>query len=247
LKTASQQIAARQHALEEIDRANFGWYHIRAIMVAGSGFFTDAYDIFSINMVSTMLGYVYYRNAAHKGKLPSSLDEALKVGTSAGAIIGQLLFGFLCDKFGRKRMYGVSLLIMIFTTLANALSGEGPATSAVGIIIFWRVLLGIGIGGDYPMAAVITSEFASTRYRGRMMAAVFSMQGFGIITAALVYYFTILSFKGQIISDCHTEWIRADVCRQGRGLPRRRACGWRPRRRGTHGCIVARHARPERR
>ncbi len=73
-------------------------------------------------------------------------------------------------------MYGVSLLI-IFTTLANALSGEGPATSAVGIIVFWRVLLGIGIGGDYPMAAVITSEFASTRYRGRMMAAVFSMQG----------------------------------------------------------------------
>jgi MFS transporter, PHS family, inorganic phosphate transporter len=68
-------------------------------------------------------------------------------------------------------------MIMIFTTLATALSGGGSGTSAVGIIIFWRVLLGIGIGGDYPMAAVITSEFSSTRYRGRMMAAVFSMQG----------------------------------------------------------------------
>ena len=53
-------------------------------------------------------------------------------------------------------------MIMIFTTLATALSGGGSATSAVGIIIFWRVLLGIGIGGDYPMAAVITSEFSST-------------------------------------------------------------------------------------
>ena len=74
-------------------------------------------------------------------------------------------------------MYGVSLIIMIFTTIATSLTGSGPATSAVGIMIFWRVLLGIGIGGDYPMAAVITSEFASTRYRGRMMAAVFSMQG----------------------------------------------------------------------
>ena len=51
-----------------------------------------------------MLGYVYFRNAVQKGKLPSNLDEALKVGTSAGAIIGQLLFGFLCDKFGRKRV-----------------------------------------------------------------------------------------------------------------------------------------------
>jgi hypothetical protein len=60
------QIAARQRALEEIDQAKFGWYHLRyrpidvleliqrAIMVAGSGFFTDAYDIFSINMGMSM-------------------------------------------------------------------------------------------------------------------------------------------------------------------------------------------------
>ena len=47
-------------------------------------------------------------------------------------------------------MYGVSLMIMVFTTLATALTGSGPATSAVGIIVFWRVLLGIGIGGIIP-------------------------------------------------------------------------------------------------
>jgi PHS family inorganic phosphate transporter-like MFS transporter len=124
-----------------------------------------------------MLGYVYYRNSTNKGIIPSHLDEALKVGTSAGAIVGQITFGMLCDKLGRKKMYGVSILIMIFATIATALSGEGPVSSAVGVIVFWRVVLGLGVGGDYPMAAVITSEFASTRYRGRMMAAVFSMQG----------------------------------------------------------------------
>ena len=59
--------------------------------------------------VSTLLGYVYFRDAAHKGKMPASLDEALKVGTSAGAIIGQLLFGFLCDKLGRKRVNSLRL------------------------------------------------------------------------------------------------------------------------------------------
>jgi MFS transporter, PHS family, inorganic phosphate transporter len=124
-----------------------------------------------------MLGFVYFRDATNLGVIPTHLDLALKVGTSAGAIIGQIAFGLLCDKLGRKRMYGVTILIMIFATLATALSGEGPGSSAVGVIIFWRVILGVGIGGDYPMAAVITSEFASTRYRGRMMAAVFSMQG----------------------------------------------------------------------
>ena len=81
-------------------------------------------------------------------------------------------------------MYGVSLMIMIFTTLAAALTGSGPGTSAVAVIIFWRALLGIGIGGDYPMSAVITSEFASTKHRGRMMAAVFSMQGVNIFTVS---------------------------------------------------------------
>jgi MFS transporter, PHS family, inorganic phosphate transporter len=116
-------------------------------------------------------------------------------------------------------MYGVSLMIMIFTTMATALSGSGPGTSAVGIIVFWRVLLGIGIGGDYPMSAVITSEFASTRYRGRMMAAVFSMQGFGIITAALVYYFTLLAFQSAIVYESVAIPIPSSLDAPNAGLP----------------------------
>jgi hypothetical protein len=39
-----------------------------------------------------------------KGKVPQRLDEALKIGTSAGAIVGQLVFGVLCDGLGRKRV-----------------------------------------------------------------------------------------------------------------------------------------------
>jgi len=39
--------------------------------------------------------------------------------------------------------------------------------------------MGIGIGGDYPLSAVITSEFASTKSRGRLMTAVFAAQGWG--------------------------------------------------------------------
>jgi hypothetical protein len=56
-------------------------------------------------IVSTLLGYVYFRDATNQGKLPSSYDEALKIGTSVGAITGQLLFGILCDKLGRKKVY----------------------------------------------------------------------------------------------------------------------------------------------
>jgi len=44
------RLLIRQRALQKIDGTKFGWYHLRAILVAGSGFFTDAYDIFSINL-----------------------------------------------------------------------------------------------------------------------------------------------------------------------------------------------------
>lgn len=50
--------------------------------------------------------------------------------------------------------------------------------------------MGIGIGGDYPLSAVISSEFSSTRIRGRMMTAVFSAQGWGNLSAFLTFLFT---------------------------------------------------------
>ena len=149
----------RRLALAEIDKAPFGWYHIRAVIVAGIGFFTDAYDIFAINLVTAMLGVVYWQTARSKpGTIPEHSDTAIKVATSGGTVLGQVGFGALADIVGRKRMYGLELIIIIFATLAQALSASSPAISVVGLIIFWRVLMGIGIGGDYPLSSIITSE-----------------------------------------------------------------------------------------
>lgn len=150
----------RRLALAEIDKARFGWHHVRAVVVAGVGFFTDSYDIFAINLASAMLGVVYWQDAkSGAGKIPSSADTAIKVSTSGGTVVGQLFFGWLADIIGRKRMYGVELMIIIFSTLAQALSSDSPGMSIVGILIFWRVIMGIGIGGDYPLSSIITSEY----------------------------------------------------------------------------------------
>lgn len=64
----------RRLALAEIDKAPFGWYHVRAVVVAGIGFFTDAYDIFAIGLVTNMIGIVYFGSA-----IPASADTAIKV------------------------------------------------------------------------------------------------------------------------------------------------------------------------
>jgi len=84
-------------------------------------------------------------------------------------------------------------------TFAQALSGSAHAVNIFGVLIVWRFLMGIGIGGDYPLSAVISSEFASTRIRGRMMTAVFANQGWGQFSAALVAFIITVAFKSSIL------------------------------------------------
>lgn len=91
---------------------------------------------------------VYWQDEVHKGVMPHNADTAIKVATSAGAIFGQCIFGYLGDYLGRKRMYGVELMIIISTTLAQSLCGESATVSVVGVLIFYRVIMGIGVGGD---------------------------------------------------------------------------------------------------
>lgn len=111
-------------------------------------------------MVTAMLGVVYWQDASHKpGTIPSSADTGIKVATSSGTVLGQVGFGILADIVGRKKMYGLELILIIFATVAQALSSDSPSVSIIGIIIFWRVLMGIGIGGDYPLSSIITSEY----------------------------------------------------------------------------------------
>lgn len=101
---------------------------------------------------------------------------------------------------GRKRMYGLELILIIFATLAQSLSAPSPAISIVGLIIFWRVLMGIGIGGDYPLSSIITSEFATTKWRGAMMGSVFAMQGFGQLGAGLIALIVTVGFKESLVT-----------------------------------------------
>ncbi|KAG8731831.1 Inorganic phosphate transporter pho84 [Ceratobasidium sp. 423] len=190
----------RRKALEEVDEARFSIFHVKACLVAGIGFFTCAYDIFAIGIAETMIGLVYGSNPPdYRGKLPYQQELALKVSTQVGIFFGQLLFGWLADAVGRKKMYGFELMIVILGTLAQACAGEGRAVNIIALLSVWRFVMGVGIGADYPLSAVITSEFSPKRVRGRMMTAVFAMQGFGNFAAALVALIVTKAFQSQLV------------------------------------------------
>ncbi|GLA16141.1 phosphate transporter [Aspergillus niger] len=203
----------RRLALARIDDAPFGWRHARAIVVAGVGFFTDSYDIFAISLCSSMMGVVFWQHATTRpGKMPYSSDTAIKVSTSAGTVIDQLFFGWLADIVGRKRMYGIELIIIILATLAQCLSSNSPAVSITGLLVFWRTVMGIGIGG---FKGSLESAASVSKCSGVCQLAVDKMWrvviGFGAVPACLALYYRLtIPETPRYTFDVARDLLKAD-------------------------------------
>jgi PHS family inorganic phosphate transporter-like MFS transporter len=98
-----------------------------------------------------------------------------------------IIFGFLADKYGRKSIYGLELLIVILATIGLTQSSAGyNSMDPYGWIGFWRCVQGIGLGAEYPLSAIMAAEWSSARTRGRMMASVFLCQAVAQAVANVV-------------------------------------------------------------
>jgi MFS transporter, PHS family, inorganic phosphate transporter len=144
----------------------------RALLVSGMGFFTDAYDLFVIGIVSTLLKAQW-----HLGTGQLAMLNAVMLGA---AFLGALVFGRVADKIGRTRVYWMSAALMVIAAVGSALA------PSLAVLVAFRFLLGFGVGGDYPVSAVLMSEYASRSNRGRMVGLVFSAQAVGLIVGPLV-------------------------------------------------------------
>lgn len=92
-------------------------------------------------------------------------------------------------------------MIIIVATFGQTLAGNAHGVNIFGVLVVWRFIMGVGIGGDYPLSAVISSEFAPTHLRGRLMTAVFAFQGWGNFTAALIALVITAAFKSAVLAD----------------------------------------------
>ncbi|KAI9196841.1 hypothetical protein LWI28_027478 [Acer negundo] len=190
-------MAQQLKVLNALDVAKTQWYHFTAIVIAGMGFFTDAYDLFCISLVTKLLGRIYYHEEGSKnpGSLPTNVAAAVNGVAFCGTLAGQLFFGWLGDKLGRKRVYGMTLMLMVICSIASGLSFGKDPKAVMATLCFFRFWLGFGIGGDYPLSATIMSEYANKKTRGAFIAAVFAMQGFGILTGGMVAIIVSAIFK----------------------------------------------------
>ncbi|XVE94369.1 hypothetical protein REPUB_Repub02eG0002900 [Reevesia pubescens] len=202
--------------LSALDAAKIQLYHFKAIIVAGMGLFTDAYDLFCIPPIIKLIGRIYYINTLSEAECskpkekgykstPPGVVSALVAIALLGTVIGQLVFGRLGDRIGRRRVYGLSLTMMVLCSIACGFSICKTRNCVLVSLGFFRFLLGVGIGGDYPLSATIMSEFANKKTRGAFIAAVFSMQGFGILASSIVTMVVCTIFEAASkVSNCHT-------------------------------------------
>ena len=110
---------------------------------------------------------------------PQSGGQTSMISTTAliGAIIGQLTFGALADRFGRRVIFITTCLLVTLGSLLSAFVFDSEAVSIYTWLALTRFLLGVGVGGEYPLSATVSSESSKASNRGRNTLAVFSMQG----------------------------------------------------------------------
>nr|XP_043619041.1 probable inorganic phosphate transporter 1-9 [Erigeron canadensis] len=229
--------------LSALDAAKTQYYHFKAIIIAGMGLFTDSYDLFCIPPIMRMIGRIYYSkvyrnedekdwfevdkhgNDTHWFNIPKSIASAMIGVALMGTVVGQLVFGRLGDRVGRRRVYGVSLLMMVVGSLGCGFSLSRLTSMVFVSLGFFRFLLGIGIGGDYPLSATIMSEFANKKTRGAFIAGVFSMQGFGILLSSVITMAVCSIFK--VFADKLTTPLQLPLWANTASVPPESDVAWR--------------------
>jgi MFS family permease len=159
-------------AFVALDDSKITRFQYKIMFISGMGFFTDAYDLFIIGIVVDILKTQW--------SLSTSQVSLLNSATLAASAVGAIIFGRVADILGRKKIYGYEVLILAIGAVASALAPNFT------FLLISRIVLGIGIGGDYPVSATIMSEYSAKRSRGKMVGLVFAMQGAGLVVGPLI-------------------------------------------------------------
>ncbi len=154
-------------------------------VAAGLGWMLDAFDVMLYSLVLATLMRQFGMSKPTAGLLNSL--------TLAASAVGSLILGVLADRWGRRRMLSLSILLYSIFTFAC-----GLATSIFVLAIF-RFLLGLGMGGEWNTGAALVAETWPTAWRGRALGIVQSSWAIGYALAAIV--------AGLILPRAGWRWV----------------------------------------
>lgn len=167
-----------------LDLLHWSRFHTVATAVLGVGWLLDAFEV---NIVGSVLGVIQ-----SVFKLDANQASWVVSIWLIGIMFGAFVFGYLADRFGRKRLFIVTLVMYSVFTLLTALS-----PTYLFLMIF-RFLTAIGVGAEYAAINSAISEFIPPHNRGRINALVMNFWPVGAMIAALVNLFFINLFAAEV-------------------------------------------------
>lgn len=145
--------------------------------VAGVGWMFDAMDVGILSFVIAALSVDWGLNSTEMGWIGSV--------NSIGMAVGALLFGVLADKVGRKQIFMWTLVLF------SVASGLSAFATTLTVFLVLRFLIGMGLGGELPVASTLVSESVKAEERGRVVVLLESFWAGGWLIAAVISYFVI--------------------------------------------------------
>ena len=164
---------------ERLDRLPFNKAHRKLLVASGIGWAFDAMDVGLVSFVVAAIAA-----DPHFNLTPTEKSWVLSIGF-VGMAIGAAVGGFIADRVGRKTVFTATLIIFGIANGAMALSWS------LGMLLGARLIIGLGLGAELPVASTLVSEFSPTKQRGRMTVLLESFWAVGWIVAAMIGYFVI--------------------------------------------------------
>ncbi|EMK2596204.1 MFS transporter [Bacillus cereus] len=152
--------------------------------IAGLGWLFDAMDVGMLSFVMVALQKDWGLSTQEMGWIGSI--------NSIGMAVGALIFGILSDKIGRKSVFIITLLL--FSTG----SGLTALTTTLAMFLVLRFLIGMGLGGELPVASTLVSESVEAHERGKIVVLLESFWAGGWLIAALISYFVIPKYGWEV-------------------------------------------------
>lgn len=152
--------------------------------IAGLGWMFDAMDVGMLSFIIAALKVDWNLTPGQMGWIGSV--------NSIGMAVGAFVFGLWADQIGRKNIFIITLLMF------SLASGFSAFTTTLTAFLVLRFLVGMGLGGELPVASTLVSESVPAKDRGRVIVLLESFWAFGWLVAALISYFVIPSYGWQI-------------------------------------------------
>jgi len=172
--------ATAETFVARLDRVPLNSFHWRLVILAGIGWMFDAMDVLMLGFLLTPIRNEFKLDASQIGLVASA--------TFVGMFIGAAASGRLADRYGRRSVFSTTLIVFSAGALLSAIA------PSFGTLLAARVVAGVGLGGELPVASTLVSELSPRASRGRLIVLLESFWAYGTILAGIVALTVVANF-----------------------------------------------------